>query len=208
MRNLALALSNNGTNSTSNSSIQRNILGKAKENSLVANSPYQIESCDQVVKSNCSYLLDYEDYRNKNKSAFFTMNAYMINLFETKNSTRLLKHISLDEIKESPKILQGSVSCIDFKYTKRSKIRNIGICLDNEEHSLNLIKAFNSFFRCRMGDNLHENPQVVFDKMIKKSCLGMKISLNSSTFNDTVKDHILIDNAINKALRSIADKLK
>ena len=73
------------------------------------------------------------------------MSTYLINQFDNKNSNSLSSSIIVNNIKNLPEILLGSVSCVSFVTFRNT----IYICLPNQEEAMAIIRAFLDFQKCR-----------------------------------------------------------
>ncbi len=91
------------------------------------------------------------DYTKKIE-AFFTISAYMVNSFESKDSNKLLESIAMSHMNIMPYILQGSKNCLFFQdnVTKRK----ISMCLEDEMVLKEIQTAFVTLFNCRNGGRM------------------------------------------------------
>jgi len=154
-------------------------------NFSVTVAPYVVKSCDQVLLVKCQILTDMDNYE-KRKTAFFTMNLFMINVFETAANNRLSHSIYLDNMKRVPHYLTGSRTCINFNDSKFSK--NVALCFDNKERMNEIIKAFHDFNRCRSGDDLKPVTLEAIKRLVKiyDNCTDTKASKHGRKFNQYV----------------------
>jgi hypothetical protein len=74
----------------------------------------------------------------------------MVNLFTSKDSNKLIESITIDRLTTVPKLLGGAPGCVDFQASNK----RISVCVKGKEQAEEIIDAFRSFMRCRMGDNL------------------------------------------------------
>jgi hypothetical protein len=133
--------------------------------------PFKIKRCDQVVLLPVKRMTDFNDYC-KTSEAFFTMSVYMVNLFESKDSNKLLESITLDKLTNVPTQIVGAPNCLDFKGTNGKRM---GICFSNEVEVKNIIYGFKDFMKCRLGDNLKDLSMDDMDRVLKLSCMGRKL---------------------------------
>ena len=150
-------------------------------NYTVSEPPYTIKSCDQLVQFEAQILTDFDDF-SKKKPAFFTISIYMLNMFESSTSSKLSLSILLDNIRQEPFLLTGSVSCISINDAKNRK--TIGLCLPNKDRMNDILKVFRDFFRCRAGDDLKPIPIDVIKHLIRYKNCSEKI-VNETLTNST-----------------------
>lgn len=179
------AASANSTNSTNSTTAGTNVF-QGKENSSnalglvgpsnysISQTPYIVKRCDQVLLIPAERITDYKNYCKK-ESAFFTMSIYMINVFESQDSNKLLQSIPLDKITNMPTHLTGAPGCIDFQ----AEDNRISICVKTDELVDQLIEAYMAFSRCRKGDNLDWRSMM---KILQECMLGHN-NMNSTMIN-------------------------
>ena len=143
----------------------------------ISAAPYKVKSCDQVLLIPGQRITDFNDYCKKN-DGFLTMSVYMFNLFEVKDSNKLLESITLDRMTNMPTHLSGAPACVDF----RGGDRRIAFCLDNNDIVEQLIEAYTDFMRCRMGENLKQLSWKETRDIILKGCMGQKDKFDASKF--------------------------
>ena len=137
---------NNGTCVIKGKHNSTNVVGIVGEPDFaVTRFPYLLDSCDQVVLLH-GFMVQSENFFNSTP-AYLSLSAYMVNLFEKKNSKNLIKSITLDKILEIPKIIKGAPLCTSFK----SKDDEINFCLKSSHHIENIITDFKEFIACRKG---------------------------------------------------------
>jgi hypothetical protein len=134
-------------------------------------------SCDQVLLLPVKRISDFSDYCKK-ADGFLTMSIYMVNLFEVKDSNKLVESITLDKMTNLPVPLAGAPGCIDFVGSDK----RIAVCLEEEESVTELIQAYQDFLRCRMGDNLKQLGWNDIRNIILSSCMGQKTTFNTTAF--------------------------
>jgi len=163
-----------GTNSTAASSAPvkntTNVVGAlSSEDVIISAAPYEVKRCDQVIMLEAKRLGNQDDYTSR-ASGFFTISAYLINMFESKDNNKLLESINLAHIKTIPSVLQGSKTCLSFQ--DGYSFRNISLCLDNESTLQNIQKAYSNFMNCRMGGDLKDFDPVTINNILTASCNG------------------------------------
>jgi hypothetical protein len=127
-----------------------NALGQVKAANMTLTSlPTKVTSCGQVLQIDVTRILDMEDY-GKRDTGYLTMNAYIINLFTSSSSGILIESMTMDNMNR-PSAIQGALNCTEFS-AKGGK--RVGICFDDEKKASSVLKAYQSFMNCRMGDNL------------------------------------------------------
>jgi len=175
------------------------------ESKQVTASPYTVTACDQIVEVSAKTLLDENDFTKKGDS-FFTMSVYMINQFEKRDGNTLKQSVSFDKINIAPSIIQGSVSCIRFS---DSSYKSFVMCLPDKTSAEGVLKAFNQYKKCRMGDNLKNTPEETVKKLLQASCLGLNVNLDIKKFGgDANKAKAAYSTAMNNALKNVGNKLK
>ena len=182
-----------------------NAAGFFSNSTRIVGTPYKITTCDQVVEIDAERITDYKDYSKKEK-AFFTMSIYMVNMFGSKDSNTMKESISLDNFINTPSVLQGSVSCVDFfgMHDKR-----FSICLPDKETAKNVIDTFNLFLKCRLGDNLKNQPDAkTMKNILKASCLGLDVKFDLKKFNNNINlAKASLNAAVSRALLNTSRKL-
>lgn len=177
--------------------------GKIVEGGHVIADPWIVTKCNQVVQVEAKQLPDPSNFFNK-KSAFLTMSAYMINMFDEKNSNTLKESISMDKMLHKPNILPGSVSCINFQ----GEDKRIIVCPENMENAEKLLKAYETLMKCRLGDNLANVPAATIKNILSASCLGLNVNFNLKKFgNDLNKAKAAMQTSINTALANASERL-
>jgi hypothetical protein len=130
--------------------------------------PDKVTSCDQIILVKVKRLKDFEDFCQV-EEAFFSLSVYVANLFDTERPDRLLESMTLDKIQYIPHFLTGAKNCLDFLSRDNARM---GVCFDNKEQAESAIQAYDSFSRCRLGDDLHSTKDQI-KKIIEMSCLGV-----------------------------------
>lgn len=142
---------------------------KTQEEITVDKPPYEISRCDQVMMLEAQRILNFEDYTTR-APAFFTLSAYILNMFESKDNNKLLESINLGHIKKIPSFLMGSKDCVIF-LDDISK-RNITLCTDDFEIIDAVDRAYSDFMSCREGDDLKAFDPVTINNVLTASCNG------------------------------------
>jgi hypothetical protein len=162
-----------GTNVFSGSHNASNAVGTVGlANLSITELPNTVKRCDQVILVEVNRIKDFNDYCKVEK-AFFTMSVYIINLFESKNSDKLIESITLDKLANVPKYLEGAPNCLDF-YGKTGK--RMGICFESQTKAESIIEAYKAFMKCRMGDNLKELTLEQMRAIFEMACGGKRIA--------------------------------
>ena len=124
--------------------------------------------------------------------AFFTMNAYVINMFESKDVTKLTESINLSHIKILPQILEGSKNCLMFQdsFTKR----HITICLKSDESLVQIQNVYDNLMKCRMGLDLKQPDPKIINNILEASCEGFTnskgVSFDLAKIKQTVSEEL------------------
>lgn len=166
------------TTAASGSKNSTNAVGLLTPGGFVDSPPYEITKCDQVIAMDkIATILDYDDYTTR-KPAFATLSAYMFNLFETKNNSKLIESINLAHVKEIPDILVGSKDCILF--VDSITYRNASICIKDEGILDNFKAAYDNLMKCRMGNDLKQFDPLTINTVLAKSCNGFSKTSGTS----------------------------
>jgi hypothetical protein len=133
----------------SDGKMKSNVVGKDRPGSHTED--LDISDCDQVVLMDAEKIKDHKDYMNRN-SAFFTMNAYFVNMFEKKDAKTLIESININHIRSMPTVLFGTKTCLQFR--DDDSFRNLTMCLKDEDRVKKVQDLFNKFLSCRTGVDL------------------------------------------------------
>ena len=151
----------------------KNVTGIIANSSLEMSSrPYTIHQCDQIILFKGSRITDFNDY-TKQKSSHFSLNAYLLNVFDEKIPEKLVDSVNINQLLEEPKKMQGMKKCLYFKGEKTE----IGVCLPDEEETDEVYQAYRSLIACSKGKT--ESP---CEKEIKKRLEELK--MQNSTYNN------------------------
>ena len=127
-------------------------------------------------------------------------------MFGSKDSSTMKESITLDNFIDAPSILQGSVSCVNFfgLHDKR-----FAMCLPDKETAKNVIETFNLFLKCRLGDNLKNQPDSkTMNNILKASCLGLDVKFDLKKFNNDINlAKASLNAAVSRALLNTSEKL-
>jgi hypothetical protein len=179
--------------------------GNGTVSKIVTTAPFTISSCDQVIQIETQKLTDLDDFTKKSP-AFYTISAFMMNLFEKKDTATLLQSTTLDRMVEMPTIIQGSVSCLEFK---ENTGKSLYMCLPNKDNANQMIKAFGQLMKCRMGDNLKDAPASTIKNVLKASCLGLDVNYDIKKFGGDINAaKASLQAAMAKAFKNAAKNLK
>lgn len=147
-----------------------NVVGALSSSDVIINkAPYEVTKCDQVIMLAAKRIKNFEDYTSRSP-AFFTMSAYLINMFESKDNNKLLESINLAHIQKLPQVMKGSKNCLLFE--DGVSHRNISMCIDKEENLEEVKKSYSSFMTCRMGGDLNSFDPVTINNVLSASCNG------------------------------------
>ncbi len=101
------------------------------------------------------------------------MNIYMVNVFSAEQPDKLINSITLDRLAKVPSRLGGMPNCTDFQGTNK----RIAVCFENDATVQKILEAYNSFLRCRMGDNLQAMSTGQMWKIINDCKYGKKVKV-------------------------------
>ena len=134
---------------------------------IISSYPFKVNKCTQVLYFEGKTLSNPLDFSTRDKNAFFTLSAFMINMFESKDSRTLLESINLSHITTYPYFLQGSKTCILFEDGNSN--RNITLCTKEEKEYQSILEAYKTLLNCR-GQSFSEEQKT---KVITASCNGI-----------------------------------
>lgn len=154
----------------------KNVTGVIANSSLeMSPRPYTIHQCDQIILFNGSRIADFNDYTQQ-KPSHFSLNAYLLNVFDEKNPGKLVDSVNINQLIEEPKKMKGMKKCLYFKGEKTE----IGVCLPEEEETNEVYQAYRNLTACSKGKI--ESP---IEKEIKERLEVLKIQ-NCSTINEKI----------------------
>lgn len=173
----------NGT--SGNVTKETNVAGNPKlEGVQIDKAPYVLTNCDQVLLFPGKRIFPENDYTKK-IPAYFTMSAYLVNVFTQKNSSDLLQSVAVANMNTMPTVLQGSKDCMFF--ADNVTFRSFTMCL--EEPVLSQIqKAFQQFYNCRNGYGFNSNPDV--NSLMKALCNTNKTAPNYTALRKKFKNEM------------------
>ncbi len=134
--------------------------------------PYKVKACDQIILVKGEMIKNFTNYCQKSPS-YFTMSIYMVNVFSAEQPDKLINSITLDRLSKVPSLLAGVPNCIDFQGSNS----RIAVCFDSDATVQKLLEAYNSFLRCRMGDNLQAMSTNQMWKIINDCKNGKKVKV-------------------------------
>ena len=147
------------------------VTGKLIENKfIITHAPYELKRCDSVLIIEGATIPSLKNYAIKTMQ-LFTMSAYMINAFNSKDGKSLSQHLLLEDIPTIPSVIYGTLRCLTFNNKKGDPII---MCLDNEDQAKQIIDVFLELLKCRIGDNLKDVDPVDLQRVFKQACLGEK----------------------------------
>jgi hypothetical protein len=129
--------------------LESNVVGKSRPNAQIED--FNITDCDQVALINADKIKDFNDYLTR-EPAFFTINAYFINMFQTKDAAKLIDSINLNHINTIPNILYGTKNCLMFR--DDITYRNVTMCLKDQAAVDQIESLFQRLLSCRGGTNM------------------------------------------------------
>eukprot|EP00340_Litonotus_pictus_P009569 CAMPEP_0170515320 /NCGR_PEP_ID=MMETSP0209-20121228/1760_1 /TAXON_ID=665100 ORGANISM="Litonotus pictus, Strain P1" /NCGR_SAMPLE_ID=MMETSP0209 /ASSEMBLY_ACC=CAM_ASM_000301 /LENGTH=204 /DNA_ID=CAMNT_0010799745 /DNA_START=203 /DNA_END=817 /DNA_ORIENTATION=- len=182
------------------------VVGSKEERSRISQNPYRVNKCDQILEFEGETLDDMNNFKKKSKR-FFTMSMYNIVTFKEKKVETFQELLNFGALEAIPKVIQGSVSCIYFA----SFYRNITVCLKDKQEAENILNAYKSYRKCRMGDNLRkplENPREKIQEILDKACMGLDVTFDESKYRNPVEIEAALNIAIDNTLKKVAENSK
>jgi hypothetical protein len=147
--------------------LKTNVVGRDRPGSQIES--YNITNCDQVVLISAERVKDHKDYLSR-EPAFFTMSAYLLNMFSTKDASKLLESINLSHVRIFPHVLLGTKNCLRF--TDDVTSRNITLCLKDAD-TLNDVKdLYEQFMTCRAGKDFKDVSKIDIQALLRATCGG------------------------------------
>lgn len=98
------------------------------------------------------------DYGNKIE-AYFTMSALLLNTFEKKDSSKLLKSMKLSNINKAPFVLQGSKNCLFF--ADSAARANTTVCVEDAKQRADILDSFDFLKQCVKAKSASSKPKSV-----------------------------------------------
>ena len=180
------------TNSTTN---HTNVNGIIKPYSNIFNITHKLESCDQIIFFEAEYLPNIssitssirnstntnnintkkpeDDNYMLHKKAYFTLSAYYINMFGSKNNSKLLKSLHMENIVDKPLELLGAKNCIVFKSNTNTNTNNSSTNTNNPSINNLSINPSNSHSNSPNTNNPNN-----FNKHNISICMKTHLQLN------------------------------
>ena len=147
-----------------------NVLGAMTTKDVIVDKrPYDVKRCDNVIMLDAKRIPDFDDFTSRSP-AFFTMSAYLINMFESKDNNKLMESIALAHIRQLPVLLKGSKDCMIF--SDGVNRRNITMCVPDAGAFEEIEKAYSDFMTCRMGGDLNAFDPATINSVLTASCNG------------------------------------
>jgi hypothetical protein len=116
--------------------------------------PFEITRCDQMVNFPGAFINDQDDYRVR-KKAFVSITAHYTNLYADKDGQKLIQHVVHTQVTAMPTLISGAEGCITVGHEKHQRHqKDMKLCTRSLANANNLLKVYQSFSRCRMGDSL------------------------------------------------------
>jgi len=135
-------------NSTATPALFINAAGQVVDQPMiVSTAPYVINRCDQIVAFKADLIPDLSDYTNRT-SAYFTMTAYHLNVFDSNDSSTLKQSIILSFGKAAPTEPIGAQYCI---LNDGGDDKPLLFCASNQADSDSFKAALSTFSDCRAG---------------------------------------------------------
>jgi len=135
-----------------------------KRNSILKTFPMKVKSCDQVAIFQAKYITNFADYRER-ADGWYAVSAYSINLYKDKDANQLIHSVMISNLKTKPQHLKGAKGCINIDAGNISA--DITVCFESKSTAENLLKVLDSFYRCRMGDNLQPLPKSLIRELLQ-----------------------------------------
>jgi len=135
---------------------------------VVTDPPYAITECNQMLMFSADYIVDLKDFRLR-KTAFYMVNVYSIFMFQTKNANSLIHSVNFAQMQKPVEPLKGGKGCIIIDSGKATA--DMTICFKSPADTNSILSAFDSFNKCRLGDNLVPIPATQLNALVK-SCGG------------------------------------
>lgn len=142
-----------------------NALGQKTAHPVVLSTfPMTVKSCDNIAIFKAKYIKDLNEYRER-EVGWFTVSAYTINLYKSKDADKLIHSVQFANLKTKPMILKGARSCIRIDGGAVSA--DITICFEDKMSADNLLNVIETFYQCRRGDDLQPIPANLVKKLLQ-----------------------------------------
>jgi len=157
-----------------------NSVGTKVDNSVILDSfPFKIQRCDSIVYFPCAFINNMKDYRQR-KVGFVSITAHYTNLYADKDGQKLIQQVLHTLMPNLPRLVSGAEGCIQIQGDKGQK--KMIICVPTQVNAINLLKVYEDFTRCRLGDNLTDIPPANL-KALMKLC---NVDISQLTVDPTV----------------------
>lgn len=133
--------------------------------SVISKAPYKATKCDQILMFAGKRIFPENDY-SKKPEAFFTISAFMLNTFEKKDSSKLVKSVKLKNIKTAPFILKGSKNCLLFSDSVAKN--SATVCIEDNKQREDIINSYNFLKDCTKHAAKPKIPMMGSKKKINK----------------------------------------
>jgi hypothetical protein len=155
--------------------------------------------CDQVALIPGKRVKDFNNYLDQGE-AFFTMNAMWVHMLETNNPDKVLDAVAVSHMKEPPRVLQGTVTCLLFEddvvHTK------IPMCLKDVATMQKVKAAYNKLMFCR-ARQMNSAKQPKLDEsynvgnILKSVCAGKDVTKYNITNIKQILSEELTNSGVN-----------
>jgi hypothetical protein len=147
----------------------RNFLGLNVNAEIhLANPPFKITRCDQIVSFYAKFIVDNKDYFIR-EIGFVVINAHFLHLY-TKDKKQLIDSILLSQSKVAPHEPRGAKRCLQIDGGSLSK--NIIFCFAKNKSRDEIIKVLGRFSDCRSESTPTEDKDKIKFQIseLKKDC--------------------------------------
>lgn len=142
-----------------------NSVGTKVDDSVILDSfPFKIQRCDAIVYFPCAFVNNMDDYRQR-KVGFVSITAHYTNLYADKDGQKLIQQVLHSLMPNLPRLTSGAEGCIQIQGDKGQK--KMIICVPTQVNAINLLKVYEDFTRCRLGDNLTDIPPANLKALMK-----------------------------------------
>jgi len=142
-----------------------NSLGeRANKNVASITFPFKVRRCDQIILFPAEYINDEDDYRVR-RPGFVAITAHYTSLFAGEDGQKLISQVLTSLSRAKPNLIKGARGCIKVHGGVRQK--SLNICTSSKKDANNILKVYNAFERCRLGDNLVPISPALLKKLMK-----------------------------------------
>lgn len=147
-----------------------NALGHEVESPMIVDkAPYKLDRCDQIVALEAEYVPDLQDFTQR-KKAYFTITAYHLNRFESKDIAKLDQSLLFSNSRVKPTEPQGAESCLLMDGGDYEKA--LLLCLKDKEEFDNIRSLLDILQDCRAGKMIGKGQVVQNEVKSDKPALG------------------------------------